>query len=343
MIDLRSDTVTKPSPGMRQAMAAAEVGDDVFGEDPTVNLLQEKCAALLGKEAGLFVASGTMGNQVSIKAQTRPGDEVIVEADSHVFNYEAGAPALLSGVQLFPIPGRRGVFTPDQAEAAVRPENVHHPKTRLIVVENTHNRAGGTIWPVDTIRAMRKTADRHGILMHLDGARLWNASAATGIPMKEYAVFFDSVTVCFSKGMGAPVGSVVAGGREFVSAAHRFRKVFGGAMRQAGILAAAGLYAMEHNAGRLKEDHAKAKDLAESVRALPGLHVDMESVQTNMVFIDVAGPEWTAGSAVEALKARGVLVIATGPRRLRAVTHLDVTREEIAAAAGVFKEVFNAV
>jgi threonine aldolase len=343
MIDLRSDTVTRPSPAMRQAMAKAEVGDDVFGEDPTVNLLQEKCAALLGKEAGLFVASGTMGNQVSIKAQTQPGDEVIVEADSHVFNYEAGAPALLSGVQLFPILGRRGVFTVEQAEAAMRPANVHHPKTRLIVVENTHNRAGGTIWPLEGIRRLRELADLNGLLMHLDGARLWNASAATGIPLKEYADYFDSVTVCFSKGLGAPVGSLVAGGKEFIRKAHRFRKVFGGAMRQAGILAAAALYSMDHHVGRLAEDHLKAKQLAESIRGLPGLSVDMEAVQTNMVFIDLTGPEWTAGSAVEALKARGVLILAMGPRRLRAVTHLDVAKEEIDSAAGIFKEVFHAV
>jgi threonine aldolase len=343
MIDLRSDTVTKPSPAMREAMTKAEVGDDVFGEDPTVNALQEKCADLLGKQAGLFVASGTMGNQVSIKAQTQPGDEVIVEADSHVFNYEAGAPGLLSGVQLFPIAGKRGVFTPEQAEAAVRPENVHHPKTRLIVVENTHNRAGGTLWSMEGIQKLRELADRRGLLMHLDGARLWNASVATGIPMKEYAGCFDSVTVCFSKGLGAPVGSVVAGRKEFIQKAHRFRKMFGGGMRQAGILAAAALYAMENNVRRLGEDHTKARELAGSIAGLPGLSVDMESVQTNMVFIDIHSPKWTADSAVEALKAAGVLVLSTGPGRLRAVTHLDVSREQIASAARVFKEVFHAV
>jgi len=339
--DLRSDTVTKPTPAMRQAMAKAEVGDDVFGEDPTVNLLQDRVATLLGKEAGLFVVSGTMGNQVSIKAQTQPGDEVILDADSHVYNYEAGAPALLAGVQLHPLDGKLGVFTREQAEKAIRPDNVHHPKTRLVVVENTHNRGGGTIWPMEEIRNLRQLADRHGLLMHLDGARLWNASVATGIPLKEYANAFDSVTVCFSKGLGAPVGSLVAGNRELIARARKFRKVFGGGMRQAGILAAAALFSVENNVQRLAEDHAKARRLAEAVSACPGIRVDMEAVQTNMVFIDLKDTTFDAQEAAVTLKAKGVLVLATGPRRLRAVLHLDVDMDQVEHAVRMFREVFK--
>ena len=339
--DLRSDTVTKPSPAMREAMANAEVGDDVFGEDPTVNRLQARTAELLGKEAGLFVASGTMGNQVSIKALTQPGDEVIVEADSHICNYEAGAPALLSGVQLLPLAGRRGVFTADDAQRAVRPDNVHHPRTRLIVVENTHNRAGGTVWPIEEIRRLRALADRHGLLMHLDGARLWNASVATGIALKEYARYFDTVTVCFSKGLGAPVGSLVAGSRDFVVRARRCRKVFGGGMRQAGVLAAAAEYALDHNIERLREDHEKAKRLAEAVASLPGLSVDMAAVQTNMVFVDLEPATCSGNQAVGDLQSEGVLVLATGPNRLRCVLHLDVNQEAVAAAIRAFERVFK--
>ena len=339
--DLRSDTVTKPSPAMREAMACAEVGDDVFGEDPTVNRLQARTAEMLGKEAGLFVASGTMGNQVSIKALTQPGDEVIVERDSHTYNYEAGAPAFLSGVQLLPLHGRYGVFTADEAEKAVRPENLHHPRTRLIVVENTHNRAGGTIWPVEEIRRLHALADRHGLLMHLDGARLWNASVATGIAMKEYVRYFDTVTVCFSKGLGAPVGSVVAGSRDFIARARKCRKVFGGGMRQAGILAAAAEYAMDHHVERLREDHEKAKRLAGAVASLPGLSVDMEAVQTNMVFVDLDPSACSGDQAVGDLMSEGVLVLAAGPHRLRCVLHLDVDPDAVETAIRAFKRIFK--
>lgn len=341
MIDLRSDTVTKPSAAMRDAMARAEVGDDVFGEDPTVNRLQEQVASLLGMEAGLFVASGTMGNQVSIRSLTRPGDEVILEADSHVFNYEAGAPAVLSGVQLHPIPGKHGIFTREQAEKAIRPDNVHHPKTRLLVVENTHNRAGGTIWPVEEIRRLKELAVQYKLLMHLDGARLWNASVATGISLKDYAQYFDSVTVCFSKGLGAPVGSLVAGSAEFVAKARQSRKIFGGGMRQAGILAAAALYAVEHNVERLAEDHDKAKRLANAVAELPNVRVDMGSVQTNMVFIDVDEFPGGANRAVGMLKTEGVLVLSTSPTRLRAVMHLDASTEQVEKAILAFRSVFS--
>jgi threonine aldolase len=338
-VDLRSDTFTKPSQAMRNAIAKAEVGDDVFGEDPTVNGLQEKVAALMGKEAGLFVASGTMGNQVAINAHTQPGHEVILDDQAHIFYYEAGAPALLSGVQLRPLPGKNGILSADQIEAAIRLDNVHFPPTRLICLENTHNRAGGRIFPMEEIRKIRKLADSHDIKMHLDGARLWNASIATGISMKEYGSCFDSVSVCFSKGLGAPVGSLVVGEESFIQRAHRYRKIYGGGMRQVGILAEAALYALENNLDKMADDHKHAGKLAEAVSGLPGFHVDMDSVQTNIVMIDVDKGKNTALQVAEILKEKDVLLLALGPQRLRAVTHLDVSEDGIDKAIDVFKKI----
>ena len=341
MIDIRSDTVTKPSPAMQEAMAKAEVGDDVFGEDPTVNRLQEMVASLLGKEAALFVASGTMSNQVAINSHTRSGDEAVCEEGSHCYNFEAGASALLSGVQMHPIVGKRGVITADQIEEVIRPPNDHYPQTRLIVLENTHNRAGGTIFPIDEIARIRELADRHGLKMHLDGARLWNAAVATGISEKEYAQYFDSVSVCLSKGLGAPVGSVLSGSKEFIVEAHRYRKIYGGGMRQAGILAAAGIYAIEHNRTRLAEDHRRAKRLAEAISQLPGFRIDGETVRTNIVAVDVSGTGRTVPEVVEILKANGVLVTPFGRTRIRCVAHLDVSEANIDAVIMVFKQVFG--
>ena len=340
VVDLRSDTFTKPSPGMREAIAHAEVGDDVFGEDPTVNRLQEKVASMLGKEAGLFVASGMMGNQVAVNAHTQPGDEVILEFDSHIFQYEAGAPALLSGVQLCPLPGERGVLTAEQVEAAIRPDNVHYPRTSLVCLENTHNRAGGTIYPLEEMGRIREVADRYGLKMHLDGARLWNASVATGIPLEEYGRYFDSVSVCFSKGLGAPVGSLIAGDRAFISRARRYRKVYGGGMRQVGILAAGALYALEHNVERLAEDHRNARRLAEAVAVLTGGSVDLNSVETNIVIFEIDPKTMSAQQAAKALEERGILLLPFGPTRLRAVTHLEVLEEGIDQAIAAFREVF---
>lgn len=341
MIDLRSDTVTKPSPGMRHAMAAAEVGDDVFGEDPTVNRLQERIADLLGKEAALFVPSGTMGNQVCLKALTQPGDEVICEAGCHFFNYESGAPGLLSGVVLRPLIGTRGVITAEQVEAAIHPAADHFAPTRVVAVENTHNQAGGTIFPLSEMHRLRQVADAHGLKMHLDGARLWNASVATGVPLHEFARPFDSVSVCFSKGLGAPVGSAVAGSREFIATAHRYRKAFGGGMRQVGILAAACIYALDQNVERLSEDHASARRLAEGLAAVPGVEVDVDGVQTNIVLIEIVRPEKSPAQVVEELRREGVLVVPFGRRTLRAVTHLDVTTEQIDRAVSIFRRVFS--
>ncbi len=339
MIDLRSDTVTKPTPEMRKAIAEAEVGDDVFGEDPTVNRLQEMIAELLGKEAALFVPSGTMGNQVSIKVLTQPGDEIICEAHSHCYNFETGGIAFNSGVQPHPVQGNRGVITAEQVEAAIRPAGDHYPRTRVVAIENTHNTAGGVIFPLDEIKRIRQVADRHGLAMHLDGARLWNAAVATGIEPAVWAQYFDTVTVCLSKGLGAPVGSVIASTAERISEARRIRKVLGAGMRQVGILAAAGIYALEHHVDRLAEDHRRARRLAEAVADLSGFHVDLDTVQTNIVVIQLTRQEWTVPNVVDALKKNGVLVVPFGPDRIRAVTHLWITDGDIDRAIQAFQRV----
>jgi len=338
--DLRSDTFTKPGIEMREWIAKAEVGDDVFGEDPTVNKLQEKVAEMTGKEAGLFVASGTMGNQVAINTLTQPGQEVILDADAHIFYYEAGAPALLSGVQLRPVKSASGILTAEEIESVIRPDNIHFPPTSLICLENTLNRAGGRIFPLEEIKKIRKVADRHGIKMHLDGARLWNASVATGIPLDEYGKYFDTMSLCFSKGLGAPVGSIVVGDTKTIDTARRYRKIYGGGMRQAGILAAGALYAVENNIDRLEEDHKHAKILAETINSLDGFEVDLQSVQTNIVIVSVTHKKLNAQDVADMLAKKGVLVLALGERMLRLVTHLDVSREEVLYAADVLKELF---
>jgi threonine aldolase len=337
-IDLRSDTVTRPSPGMREAMAAAVVGDDVFGEDPTVNRLQERVAELLGKEAALYVPSGTMGNQTCIKVHTLPGDEVICEKGAHVFNYETGGIAFLSGAQVHVIEGKRGAFGVAEIERAIRPDLYYMPKTRLICLENTHNRAGGTIYPMELIREISAFARKKNIRLHLDGARLWNASAATGITPQEYASYFDSVSVCLSKGLGAPVGSVIAGSAAFIADARHYRKIFGGGMRQAGILAAAGLYALEHNTGRLAEDHEKASFLARELAQVKTFDIDLGSVQTNIIIIGAERTGRTPGEILAALRGQGVLLTLGNYMGLRAVTHLDVTMDEVKRAARIIRE-----
>jgi threonine aldolase len=340
-IDLRSDTVTKPTPAMRKRMAEAEVGDDVFGEDPTINALQKKVAGILGKEKALFVPSGTMANQLAIKAHTQPGDEVILDATSHPFNYEGGAGAVLSGVQFFCLNGIRGILDPSQVEEAIRPYDHHFPVSRLICLENTHNRGGGTVYPLKNITAISKLAKAKGLLVHLDGARLWNASVASGIRPKEYARWADSVSVCLSKGLGAPVGSLVAGSTEFIDRVHRFRKMFGGGMRQAGILAAAGIYALDHHRDRLKEDHEKAKRLAVGLSGLKGISVNPEHTETNIVIFDVVNREMTVPGMVAAMKKKRILIHPFGKTRIRLVTHLDVSAEDIEKVLEAFKRVFR--
>jgi threonine aldolase len=341
VIDLRSDTVTLPTPAMRQAMANAEVGDDVFGDDPTVQRLEARVAELLGKEAAVFVPSGTMGNQLAVRAHTEPGDEVLVEANAHLYYYEAGAPAALSGVMCRCLTGERGVFRADDVEAALRPSDQHFAPTRLVCVENTHNRGGGSIWPLERIAGVAALARARGLRLHLDGARLWNAAVATGIAESRYASFFDSVNVCFSKGLGAPVGSALAGGREFIARARRFRKQFGGGMRQAGILAAGALHALEHHRARLADDHANARRLAEGLAQLPGIDLEPASVQTNILLLRVT----TAPARELALRldAAGVRVLATGPNVVRAVTNLNVSAADIPRALEVFSRVLEAM
>ena len=337
MIDLRSDTVTQPTPEMRQAMAAAEVGDDVLGDDPTVIELERRTAEVLGKAAAVYMPSGSMTNQVAIRAHTEPGDEIILEAQGHSYFYEGGAPAALSGVMCRLIQGTRGIFTADDLRAVLRPKNVHFPRTKLVCVENTHNRGGGSIWPIGAIAEVANVAREAGLKMHLDGARLWNASVATGIAEGEYARHFDSVSVCFSKGLAAPVGSVLAGSDEFIARARRFRKQFGGGMRQAGIIAAGALYALDNHRDRLASDHANAKALAEGLAGVDGIEIDPATVETNIVILRVTAAP--AAELVDKLRARGVLVLATAPDTIRAVTNLMVSAEQIDQAVKVFGDV----
>ncbi len=313
---------------MRAAMAAAEVGDDVYGEDPSVRALEERVAALLGKESALFVPSGTMGNQIGLLVHTRPGDEVIIGEGSHCAFYESGAASAWAGVQ-FAIAGRGGLFTADELLEAVKPPQDHFPRTRLVVVENTHNRAGGRVFPQVEVERIAAAARAAGLGVHLDGARIWNASVATGVDVATLAAPFDTASVCFSKGLGAPVGSAFVGSREHVTAAHRFRKMLGGGMRQAGILAAGALYALLHQRSRLADDHAAARVFADSLRGARG--VEIGTVDSNIVVITSSGR--SAAELVQGAAERGVLLNATGKHSLRAVTHLDVTASQVKAAA----------
>jgi threonine aldolase len=340
-IDLRSDTVTRPTSAMRKAMSEAEVGDDVFGEDPTVNSLQEKVANLLGKEAALFVPSGTMANQLSIKSHTQPGDEVIIEASSHPYNFEGGAGAALSGIQFQCLKGVRGILDASQIEEAIRPADHHFPVTKLICLENTHNRGGGSIYPLEKMAEIYRLTKSKGLLLHLDGARLWNASVATGIKPREYAQWADSVSVCLSKGLGAPIGSLVAGSKPFIDRVHRYRKMFGGGMRQVGIIAAAGIYALNHHLERLKEDHHNAKRLAVGLKEFKGVSIDPKHVETNIVIFDLTNTGMTDAQVAEAMKKEGVLIHAFGKTQIRLVTHLDVSGEDIEIALKAFKKVLG--
>ncbi len=338
IVDLRSDTVTKPSPAMREAMARAEVGDDVYGEDPTVNRLQERIAELLGVEAALYVPSGSMANQIALKIHTNPGDDVIIGEGSHNWLYESGAAGAISGVQCT-VAGRGGLYSLADARAAYKPDNHHFSPTRLMCVENTHNRGGGRIWPESEIQALLEFAREKGLATHLDGARLWNAAVATGRRERDLAAGFDTVSVCLSKGLGAPVGSLICGSKALVWRAHRVRKMLGGGMRQAGILAAAGLYALEHNRARLVEDHGNAHRLAEVLAGSGRYKIDLEVVQTNIVIADLAEPGPTADALVARAKNAGVLLNTIGPRRIRLVTHLDVDRAACERAAEVLASV----
>lgn len=336
LIDLRSDTVTKPTTAMREAMAKAEVGDDVFGDDPTVKELEIETATLLGKEAALFTASGTMANQLALRSQTEPGDEVLVEANAHIYYYEGGGPAALSGVMCRCLEGQRGIFTGSDVEAALRPSDPHFPRTRLVCIENTHNRGGGKIWSPEQTREVAVMARKHNLQLHLDGARLWNASVATGIAERDYAAAFDTVSVCFSKGLGAPIGSALVGSKAVIDRARRFRKMIGGGMRQAGVIAAGALYALRQHRARLAEDHANARRLAAGLAKIKGLETDPAQVETNMVRFAVR--TIPAAQFVEGLKSRGVLVLPVARDTIRAVTNLMVTTADIDRALGIIAE-----
>jgi threonine aldolase len=341
LIDLRSDTLTKPSPGMRQAMANAEVGDDQYGEDPTVNALQERIAALLGKEAALFMPSGTMANQVGIKLLTNHGDEVIVGNRVHIALYESGGAAANSGVQLV-VAGTKGTFTLEEFRLACRYiGDDARPPTTLVCIENTHNRGGGVVFPQHEVVAICDDAHERGMRAYLDGMRLFNAAAATNHSVKELAAPFDVVSIALSKGLGCPVGSVIAGSKADMARAHRIRRRFGGAMRQSGILAAAGLYALDHNVTRLKEDHANARVIAETIAGIKGVDLDLSTVQTNIVIWrledGMPAPETVAARARE----EGVLVSPFSTRTVRAVTHLDVTAAQCKRAAEVLARVLE--
>jgi threonine aldolase len=338
VVDLRSDTLTLPTAAMREAMARAEVGDDVWGEDPTVQRLERMGAELMGKEEGLFVASGTMGNLVSVVAQTRPGQEIVVDADAHIFNYEVAGAAVIGHVQTRPITTERGLPTPAQVAEALRPPNIHIPTTGLICVENTHNRHGGAVSTPEAIAAVADVAHAASVPVHLDGARLFNAAVALGRPAEAFARPVDSVTFCLSKGLGAPVGSVVCGSRDFITHARRVRKMVGGGMRQAGILAAAGIVALTQMVDRLAEDHANARRLAAGLAGLRGIRLDLARVQSNIVMFSVDRP---AGAAeiVAGCAARKVKLHAIGPSAIRCVTHKDVDEADIDRAVHAVAEI----
>jgi threonine aldolase len=333
-IDLRSDTVTKPDQPMLDAMMSAALGDDVYGEDPTVNALQQKCAKLTGKEDALFVPTGVMGNQLAIKAHTSDGDEVIVEAESHIFNYETAAGAIISRVQMLPLKGNYGVLTTDDIAKYIRPDEYHFPKTKLICLENTHNRSGGTIVSIDAIRSVSELAKKNGIKMHLDGARIFNASVETKISIKEYANHFDSISFCFSKGLGAPVGSILCGSKEVIKLAKKWRKILGGGMRQVGIIAGAAIYALDNNVERLKTDNDRAKSFAKAMSESGNYDVDIDKVQTNLIIFK--SKKYTQEEFIAKMREKGILTSSGSYDFLRIVFHKDLSEEDVQVSKKAF-------
>ena len=338
-VDLRSDTVTQPTAAMREAMMNAPVGDDVLGDDQTVIQLQDMLAEMLGKEAALFVPSGTMSNAIAIRAHTVPGDEIITETVSHIYVYEGGGYAALSGCSVALVPGNSGIMEPKDVEKAIRKQEGslgHYPNGTLVCVENTANRGGGTCYPQETLDEIAKIAHQNGCAAHIDGARLFNASIATGISPSRMVKEYDSISICLSKGLGTPVGSVLVGSSEFISKAHRWRKMFGGGMRQAGVLAACGIYALENHVERLQEDHQRAKHLAKVVNSIDGFNVDLDSVETNMVYIE---GDIGAKHILENLAKHGIDVLEVGPTAVRAVVHLHITDEDIERTIQAFQSI----
>jgi threonine aldolase len=338
-VDLQSDTVTKPTREMRRFMCDAEVGDEQKFEDPTVNLLQEMVAELLGKEAALFLPSGTMCNEIAMRVHCRPGDEMLAHRTAHPIHFETGGPAALGGVNVSTLDGPRGQYDADAVTAAIRPNNRYMPRTRLLWVEQTSNLGGGSVWPLERITAVTDVARRHGLRTHLDAARLMNAVVASGVAPRDYAAPFDSAWIDFTKGLGAPVGAAIAGSREFIAEAWRLKQQMGGAMRQAGIIAAGGVFALQHHVKRLAEDHVNARRLAEGLAQLPAVVLDSSTVETNIVIFDLRGTR-DAAAAVAALLERGVRMGAMGPRSIRAVTHLDVNADQIERALDAARAVF---
>jgi len=341
IIDLRSDTVTKPTQEMREAMRNAEVGDDGFSEDPTVNQLEKMAAEKMGKEAAIYVVSGTMGNQVSLRAHTQPGDEIIVESQSHIYNYELGAMAALAGVQPRTIPGKYGILDPQAIEEVLQSPHPVCPPIRVISIESSHNRAGGTVYPLPIIKQIYKIAKKHSLMVHLDGARIFNAAIALGVKAKQIAQYADSIMFCLSKGLGAPVGSIIASTQEFIEKTRRFRRMYGGGWRQAGIIAAAGIVALEKMIDRLVEDHQNARILAEGINRLPGLKIDFFTVQTNIVVFEVADSDISAKWLMEKLREKGILISGFTPRVLRMVTHKDVDRKDIYQTLNILEEILR--
>lgn len=338
-IDLYSDTQTRPTAGMREAMASAPVGDEQRGEDPTTNRLCEMTAELLGKEAAVFMPSGTMCNQIAILVHCRAGDDIIADRTAHIINSEGGGPAVFAGASLRPIDGERGIFTADQAEEAIRRPRRHAPRTRMIEIEQTANSGGGSIWPLETIRAVGDVAKRHDLVLHMDGARLLNAVVASGVSARDFSEPFDSLWLDLSKGLGCPVGAVLAGSADFIEQAWQWKQRMGGAMRQSGSIAAAGVYALENNVDRMAEDHENAQLFADSISNLPGIRVEPDKIETNMVFFDVSQTGLTAGELHERLLERGVRIGENDRYRMRVVTHLDVSRDQVTRAADAVRDV----
>jgi len=338
--DFRSDTVTKPTPEMRRAMADAEVGDDVFGDDPSINKLEDQAAAILGKEAALFVPSGTMGNAIAIKTWTQELDEVILEERSHIYNMESTQMTFIARVTPRPLSSDRGAMRPDEVERNIRKPSVHTPRTSLICVENTHNNWSGAVLPLENLRAIKEISDDHGIRLHIDGARIFNASVASGVPVKTYAAYADSVTFCLSKGLSAPVGSVLVGPRDFIDHGRRLRKALGGGMRQAGILAAPGLLALTCMVDRLADDHRRAKRLAEALADMPGIGLDPENIQTDIIIFGFDHPRLTISGILEELHRRGILALAVAGG-IRFVTNKDIDDEDIDKAIDAFREILS--
>ena len=336
-IDLRSDTVTRPTPEMREAMHCAPVGDDVFNEDPTINLLQEMAAELLGTERALYVPSGTMANQIAILVHTKPGDDVIVGENAHSYLYESGGGGAIAGVQ-FSVVGRGGLFSENDVEKAINPSDHHYAQTSLVIAENSHNRSGGRIFPTETLSAIRETGTRNGLKFHIDGARLLNSAVAQKINPSRFGEMADSLSICLSKGLGAPVGSVLAGSRKFIESAHRYRKMLGGGMRQAGVIAAAGIYALENHIDRLSQDHRRARNMAKGIAEIPGLHVDLEHIETNIVVAQITSPDFTGQQLVEAARSRGLEFLALEEKSVRLVFHLHITDEAVENALELLSE-----